>query len=200
MFLGQTREYAYCAFYDLDLPEIISLLDELSATKDIRLYMDDEYHIPRNYSREDSSAKLMHNKYCVSDDARIFTGSFNPTSNDAYKNDNNAIAIESKLLAENYRRNFIAIWEGRPGEGNAVHPKIIYNNISIENYFCPIDECEMQIKREIGSAGSSVYFMAFSFTSQGIANSLAMQKLNGIEIKGVMEKKNAGNQSSYPFL
>ncbi len=50
---------------------------------------------------------LMHNKFVVIDRRFIWTGSLNTTDNGAYKNNNNAIWIESAELAENFTSAFL---------------------------------------------------------------------------------------------
>lgn len=50
----------------------------------------------------DTSSGLMHNKAIVVDGVRVWTGSTNPTENGANKNNNNALVIESAVIAENY--------------------------------------------------------------------------------------------------
>ena len=49
---------------------------------------------------------LMHNKFLVVDGRYVWTGSFNTTDNGAYKNNNNAIWIDSPELAANFTTEF----------------------------------------------------------------------------------------------
>ena len=77
-----------CAFFDLELEEVIALLD----SKDAKVVTDED----------NPGRALMHNKFCILDDNIVITGSMNPTDNGVGKNNNNLVVISSKYLIENY--------------------------------------------------------------------------------------------------
>ncbi len=54
----------------------------------------------------ESSKKLMHHKFFVVDNKTVITGSFNPTQNAAYRNDENIIIVENAALAQKYLEEF----------------------------------------------------------------------------------------------
>lgn len=131
----------------------------------------------------------MHNKFCIFDNKIISTGSFNPTYNDNYKNNNNLIIIESDYLAINYESEFEELWNLQFGKGEKVkYKKIDYGNITITNLFCPEDLCAENVINELENSNKSIYFMLFSFTDEDVANKL-IEKSKSIDIKGVMEKQ-----------
>jgi phosphatidylserine/phosphatidylglycerophosphate/cardiolipin synthase-like enzyme len=199
-FMDSTKDYLYCAYYDLDLPEIKEKLVEKSRVMDVRLYMDDGNYFDTNFSRHDAIGPLMHNKFCVADGSRIITGSFNPTYNGAYRNDNNLIEIDSALLAENYLADFNELWNNTAKRSGVRHPEISYNGFLVENYFCPEDSCAARIEDALYAARKSVYVLSFSFTNAGIANALAAKLNEGVEVMGVFETRNIDNSSQYGFL
>lgn len=180
-----------CAFYDIDLEEIkeivkTAVVDNTNKVEDINAI-------------EDTGYALMHNKFCVIDSSIVWTGSFNPTYNDNYKNNNNVIVIHSNYLARNYIDEYNELSNEMFGGGYKVkYPKIIVNGIEIENYFCPEDRCQQHILDELNSAEESVYFMEFTFTDREIAQ-LLVQKSKNIKVMGVMEKRNAFSQYSQFF-
>ena len=187
----------HCALYDINLENLISSLAKKSKTADVKLVMDES-----NYKKQvngegikfDNSKQLMHNKFCVIDDGLVITGSFNPTNNDNFRNNNNIIIAYSNALAKNYEDEFNELWSGEFGRGRNVEYPIIYiNNIKIENYFCPEDKCSSRIIDLIKNAKNSVYFMSFSFTNEDIADSLI--KKNDLDIKGILDS----GQSSMKF-
>jgi len=68
--------------------------------------------IPKKQLRNDGGrGGLMHNKFIVIDNASVWTGSLNTTSNGANKNNNNAIYTRSKELAENFTTEFNEMFE-----------------------------------------------------------------------------------------
>ncbi|MFH1399472.1 MAG: phospholipase D-like domain-containing protein [Candidatus Woesearchaeota archaeon] len=151
--------------------------------------------------KHDNRSALMHNKFCIIDNRVIFTGSFNPTNNCAYRNNNNMLIIHSRYLSENYEAEFQELWSGTFGKGNPTpYPVIYLNGKRIENHFCPEDNCAYQIQKHIRTANRSIYFTAFSFTHPSIAIDLVIKHRQGIDIKGVFEKTRISNYSMYHLL
>lgn len=188
-----------CAFYELNLPELIEALNKKNADVVIEdSEFEDEMH--EGYHTGYSFA-LMHNKFCVFDNERIWSGSFNPTERGNYYNNENAIMIESKALAENYIEEFYELKNDIYGEGSKVKNPVVYNGeTKIENYFCPEDNCKLHVLETLRKANSSIYFMAFSFTDEDIANLLWNYYHEGIEVKGVLEERQLSEHSQYDTL
>ncbi|MEK6952975.1 MAG: phospholipase D-like domain-containing protein [Nanoarchaeota archaeon] len=188
-----------CAFFDLDLKRLITSL----KGKDDRLVIDkDNSKSLGNLSSVvfDNRKEYMHNKFCALDvNGRKFitSGSMNPTENDARINKNNLVVIESSTLYENYEDEFDELWNLDFGKGdNVKNSKVIFNGYLIENYFCPEDECEEKLIELIDNAKFRVYFMAFSFTSDKVGESLIKSYHYGLDVKGVFDKTQAGSKYS----
>ena len=179
---------AHCAFYDIELKNIISSLAGKSKTADVKVIIDDANYdgqIKGEGLKMDNERQLMHNKFCVIDGSIVLTGSFNPTDNDNNYNNNNIIVIYSKILAKNYNDEFDELWRGEFGNGNnAVEPKLYLNNIEMENYFCP-EDCFLELSSSINTdsglykiidlirnAEESVKVASFTFTHEAIADEL----------------------------
>lgn len=197
-----------CAFYDLALESIINAL--VLKSNNVNLIIDSKYahkieNTKLNYIT-DLSSKQMHNKFCIFNDNIILTGSTNPTLNGIKKNDNNVIIIRSEKLAENYLKEFDEMFEDKEFQNKesdqVIHDIIIdsENEISIQNYFCPEDNCENKVNTILQNAKESVYFMIFSFTSDALGNTLVEH--NNISIKGVLESTQNKNSkySEYETL
>ena len=186
----------YCALYDMDLKGVISSLAKKSKTADVRLVMDRsnyEGQVKGNV-KLDNNERLMHNKFCIIDGRIVVTGSFNPTSNDNYNNNNNMLVVYSSILAKNYEDEFDELWNGEFGKGNRVkNPVLHVNNIKIENYFCPEDDCAFHVIGLIKNAESSVYFMAFSFTNEEIADALIKKN---VEVRGIFDAQQSSSKFS----
>ncbi|MBU0665847.1 MAG: phospholipase D-like domain-containing protein [Nanoarchaeota archaeon] len=177
-----------CAFYDLGLERIISVLKEKNA--DVLIFEENF----NGFGQSISSQSLMHNKFCILDESIVILGSLNPTFRGAYKNNNNLVIVESKVLAQNYLSEFFELKKGDFSK-KTKHTKILFNDFLLENYFCPDDSCEDVFLNIIDSANSSVYFMTFSFTSDKIGD-LLLEK-NDLDIKGVFEKTQQSQFSEY---
>jgi len=194
----------HCAFFDLDLEPVINVLSWKSASIDVKLVVDNQYYGELDYlgfARKDTTSQYMHNKFCIIDDKTITTGSFNPTYNGAYKNNNNLIIIKSVYLAENYESEFTELWGGIFGRGGKVKSPIIFlSGTEVESYFCPEDSCADKIIGELREAEESIYFMTFSFTHRPVANQLILAKERGIDVKGVFEKTQKSKYSVFELL
>ncbi|MEK6899748.1 MAG: phospholipase D-like domain-containing protein, partial [Nanoarchaeota archaeon] len=163
---------------------------------------DDDYYKKFNASfvKKDSYG-LMHNKFCIVDGMKVVSGSMNPTDNDAFKNNNNLLIIDSKVIADNYEDEFQELFNGEFKKGiKVINPKVILDGIRVETYFCPEDDCAYHVQQELKKATESVYFMTFSFTHQGIANELLLKNLDGLEVKGVMEVRQISEYSQFDRL
>ena len=97
--------------------------------------------------------------------------------------------LYSKFIAQNYEDEFQELYNGIYGRGEKVkNNEVMINGKSVENYFCPEDECAKQVIAKIKGAEKSIRFMAFSFTHDGIGQAIIEAKNRGVDIKGVMEK------------
>jgi len=201
-FILSANEKVYCAFFDLDLEKVKdALVEQYGDGVDVKLIVDtDNYELVEDLDipiKQDNRSAFMHNKFCIVDGEWISSGSLNPTINGAKKNNNNLIILKSEGISANYENEFNELWNGVFGKGDKTGINIFYLNESkVENYFCPEDECSEKVKDIIDKAEKSVYFMTFSFTHDGIANSLLLRMKEDIDVKGVFEKRGAGSEYS----
>ncbi|MEK6868131.1 MAG: phospholipase D-like domain-containing protein, partial [Nanoarchaeota archaeon] len=145
--INQSTTTIHCAFYNLNVGSIISLLEEKSSVGvDVKLIIEKDNsdateHL--EFVKYDTRSAYMHDKFCIFDGKEISTGSMNPTVGDTTENNNNLLFISSNTLAKNYEAEFQSFLDGDFGKDNSVEfPKIMFNNFTIENYFCPEDACE----------------------------------------------------------
>ena len=154
------------------------------------------------------SSGLMHNKFAIIDEQWVWTGSWNLTHNGTYRNNNNAVLIASTALAENYTVEFEEMFSGQFGPTSPADTPNPYltiivasdegqeQQVKVENYFSPEDEVAARIIAEIKEAQSRIRFMAFTFTSDEIADAMLERAQAGVVVQGVMEKRNAGREYS----
>jgi len=201
-FIDSAQESIHCALFDVGLESVKKVLDQKEKEIEVKVIIDNNYikKFNRSSVRIDSWS-LMHNKFCIIDGKKLSTGSMNPTDNGAFKNNNNLLLINSKVLASNYEAEFQEMWGGTFKKGDKIlNPIIDLNGITIKNYFCPEDSCADHIKAELKKAEKSIHFMIFSFTHDGIANILLLKNLDGLDIKGVMEARQISKYSKYEVL
>lgn len=198
-----SRNSVDCALFDLNLKKVIYAFQNTKAK--VRVVADNNYkkklHM-YDFIKFDTKDQLTHNKFCIFDRSILWTGSFNPTENGDLYNDNNVILTDSKHLIANYNEEFKELWKGKFGNGSRTkHPVIFLNNTKVENYFCPEDDCENKVIQTLKTAEDSIYFMIFTFTSDKIGYTLKEKHKQGINIKGVIEKRQAsGKYSEFNYL
>jgi phosphatidylserine/phosphatidylglycerophosphate/cardiolipin synthase-like enzyme len=149
-------------------------------------------------SWEDTQA-FLHSKFIIIDNQIVWTGSWNATINDTYRNNNNLLRITIPSLVENYRVEFAEMAAGRFGNSKqAVTPfsRITTQQATIENYFTPRERPASRIVELINGARRSVRFMAFAFTSDEIAGAMITRRQAGVTVQGVFERRNAGGSGS----
>lgn len=198
-YLNKGQNSIHCAFYLIDLGSILNILGNKSKYMDVKLVLDESGKNKINGAKTAKSYGSMHNKFCIIDNEIVITGSFNPKESEL-QNDNNIFVIYSSLLAKNYEDKFMELWNEVYGSGQKIKaPAINYSGIVIENYFCPEDGCGDKLSSYIQSAEKSVHFLAFSFTSEKIADAMLLNKNAGLI--GVVEARGSeGEYSQYPRL
>ncbi|MCB0710776.1 MAG: phospholipase [Ignavibacteriae bacterium] len=145
---------------------------------------------------EDERSSLMHNKFFVVDGKAVWTGSYNVTDNGAWRNNNNAVLINSPELAENYRTEFDEMFLrnefGPRSTSNTPHTLVKLPEGDIYNYFSPEDGVAEKILRFVKLAKSRIRFLAFSFTDDDLGDLLVEKHRQGIDVAGVVESRGSG--------
>jgi phosphatidylserine/phosphatidylglycerophosphate/cardiolipin synthase-like enzyme len=189
------------AAYDLDLWSLREAL--LSAHRGgvtVRLVIDsDNQDKPEIQAliqggipvRGDLREGLMHNKFVIIDQMEVWTGSMNFTINGSYRNNNNLIGIGSPQLAEDYLSEFEEMFHddlfGLGSPANTPHPHLFHDGVSLEVYFSPEDGTAARLEQLIGKAQKSIDFLAYAFTSDGLAGAMVERAQVGVKVSGVIE-------------
>jgi phosphatidylserine/phosphatidylglycerophosphate/cardiolipin synthase-like enzyme len=144
---------------------------------------------------------LMHDKFMVIDGTEVWTGSMNFTTSGAYLDDNVLVRVLSRDLAEDYETEFSEMYlDDRfgPDMGRRTpNPRITVSGIPMEVYFSPDDHVEAALIQMLADSRSSINFLAYSFTSDGLGNALVKAKERGITVSGVMDAdQGASNQGT----
>lgn len=143
----------------------------------------------------------MHHKFVVIDERYVWTGSYNTTYNGAYKNNNNVILIDSVQLAYNFTQEFRELFlreqVGKSSDGSVVYPQVkLSDGTQISTYFSPDHDTISPLLKEIQSAETSIYFMAFSFTHDRLGEAMRDRFEAGVDVQGIFEKRQADGRYS----
>lgn len=211
--INAARSSVDAALYDLDLWSIRDALIHAHARGvSVRLVTETDYLDEKEMQDvinagipvvDDQRESLMHNKFIVIDNYEIWTGSMNMTVNGVYKNNNNLIRVTSPRLAENYLAEFDEMFNnqlfGDYIAAHTPHPSLEVNGTHIETYFSPDDHTADRIIELIQNAQQSIYFMAFSFTSDPIADAMIERANAGLDVAGVMETRQYNSNTGGEF-
>ncbi|MDH4127942.1 MAG: phospholipase D-like domain-containing protein [Spirochaetota bacterium] len=214
--IRSAKKQIYAALHELDSKIITDALLEAHRNKvEVKIVTEDSYNQEESILQlkkegipivDDANAaagnRLMHNKFIVIDGEWVWTGSFNTTYNGSYKNDNNAILIHSKELAENYLDEFKEMFFDK-SFGIKSPKSIKYGLIrfsdgtTIKTLFAPENKVANALISEINKAKQSIYFLAFSFTHNKMGDAMIKKHLNAVKIMGVFEKRQNSKHSEY---
>ena len=212
-FINTAKTSVDMAIYQLDLPNVTqAMLDAKKRGATVRVVTDIDI---LNDAKENPSFKefqkagitvvggnpnaIMHNKFVVVDKAAVWLGSWNFTTNDTYRYNNNGIAIQSKELAQNYAATFEKMFVDKKFAGQrkpgGTTPKLTINGIAVENYFAPEDKVADKIVPRLQAAAKKIDFMAFSFTDDNLGQAILNRAKAGVKVRGVFE--NTGSETQY---
>lgn len=145
---------------------------------------------------------LMHDKFIIIDRSEVWTGSLNFTVSGVYEDNNNLIHIRSVRVAENYLTEFDEMYTddlfGPDSIASTPHPRLNVEGIAVETYFSPDDRVAIRLVELLQGAQESIHFLAYSFTSDDIAQAMRDRHAAGVTVKGVMDdsqvKSNLGTE------
>lgn len=213
--IKNTKSSFYAAFYDLNSNPVTEAL--IAAKKrgvDVKLVTDDSRYKNKQISDiersgikvvTDNRRELMHNKFAVIDNEKVWTGSYNITQNGEHRNNNNALLITSPELASIYLAEFTEMFtmkifgnkkSSSPFGGLTDKHYVKIGNTDINAYFAPEDNIERIIISRIEKAKTSVKFMSFSFTSKGIGEAMIKKFNQGVPVYGLFEGRDTKSADS----
>ena len=213
-FLRTAKSSIDVASYQLDLPDVIQVLMDakqrgatVRVVTDLHLFGDPK----QNQAFKDlqsigipvvggNANAIMHDKFVVVDKQAVWTGSWNFTTNDTYRYNNNGILIQSPELARNYTITFEKMFAdkkfGPQRKPGGTTPKLTIGGMPVENYFAPEDKVAGKIVARLKQAARTIDFMAFSFTDDDIGNAVLERAKGGVKVRGVFENTGSETQSS----
>lgn len=145
---------------------------------------------------------LMHDKFVIIDRSIVWIGSTNLTAGSVYQNDNNMLRIRSQELADDYTTEFEEMFvddQFGPGSpANTPHPQVTVNGTRLEVYFSPEDGVLVHLMELVRGAQESIDFLAYSFTTDKLADAMITRSKKGVTVQGVFDEdqyySNAGTE------
>ncbi|HEU5099263.1 MAG TPA: phospholipase D-like domain-containing protein [Roseiflexaceae bacterium] len=211
--LDAARSSVDLASFDFDIPSLTDAL--LRAAKRgvmVRVLVDSENLEAPEVSEQtgrlqragiavqfDRREPFMHDKFLVIDQAIAWTGSWNLTDNDTWRNNNQMLRFISRRIAADYINEFEQMFAGRFGTSKrsaTPYPQVRLGSARVAVYFSPQDGVAKHVLQRIAAAKRSIHFMTFSYTSSVVADAMVAQAQAGLPVRGVFERQNAGGTGS----
>lgn len=153
--------------------------------------------------RDDRRGPLMHHKFMVVDEARVWLGSMNLTTSSIYHHNNNALTVHSLPLARVFREEFDQLFVEGLFSGHqrrTSHHRVKVGRARMRVFFSPLGGTRDAILEELAQAEHSIRFMAFSFTDMAMADLLVEKKKAGLEVEGIFDDCLIDSRSVYHAL
>lgn len=151
----------------------------------------------------DNRDGLMHDKFIVIDRSEVWMGSMNYTDSGAYDDNNNMLRIRSTKMAENYTKEFEEMFlDDKFGEdvvAETPNPTLTLDGTRVDTFFSPDDGVANQLATVLNSAQESIFFLAFSFTSNDLGDIVRAKAEAGLEIHGVMDEEQINSNQGTEF-
>lgn len=146
---------------------------------------------------------LMHNKFVVIDNAEVWTGSMNLTDSGTYGDNNNFIRIHSAKMAEDYTHEFNQMFVddkfGPDKVSGTPNPRVTIDGVPIDVYFSPEDHIVDSLLDLVNGAQQSIYFLAYSFTSDPLGEAIRSRAAAGVTVEGVMDHSQVNSNVGTEF-
>jgi phosphatidylserine/phosphatidylglycerophosphate/cardiolipin synthase-like enzyme len=150
----------------------------------------------------DDRSALMHNKFVIIDGLNVWTGSWNYTINDTYRNNNNTLVIRSRQAVANYQAEFEEMFAqrrfGPSSPSTTPNAQFAQDGIPIGVYFAPEDNVIAAIDNTLSQAQRSIRFMTFSFTVGEMRDILLARAGAGVNVQGIFER--TGSETEFSEL
>ena len=151
----------------------------------------------------DNRDGLMHDKFMVIDKSEVWMGSMNFTDAGTYDDNNNLMRIRSTKIAEDYSKEFdemfLANKFGPDVVAETPYPTVTMDGTRLDIYFSPDDGVLKALVPLLNSAQKSIYFLAYSFTSNQLGDIVREKAAAGLTIAGVMDDQQVRTNQGTEF-
>lgn len=169
--------------------------DTLKLMKILKNYKSDKIY------DENNRPAIMHNKFFIFDNQKVFTGSANISSTDFTEfNSNTAILINNKKIAEIFLNEFNQMYNGKFHTQKAITTNnhvIIDDSTQVDVFFSPQDKIiSKQIIPILKSAKKYIYIPIFFLTRKELIPVLKEAHDKNIDIKIIIDANSSNSKYS----
>ena len=148
---------------------------------------------------------IMHNKFFIFDNKKVWTGSANITYTDLSGfNANSAVLIKSEIIAKIFLKEFEQMYNGKfhTYKSQTAENATTLDKSKLSVYFSPQDKIiTKHVISLINDAHKYVYIPVFVITHKGFNTALINAKSRGVDVKVIVDATSASQKySSVKFL
>ena len=151
----------------------------------------------------DNRDGLMHDKFIIVDKSEVWMGSMNFTDGGAYEDNNHLLRIRSTKMVENYLKEFEEMFSedmfGPDIVPETPNPTVTIDGTQIDVYFSPDDGVLAGLVPVLESARESIYFLAYSFTSNQLGEIVRQKAEAEVTVAGVMDDEQVRSNQGTEF-
>lgn len=151
----------------------------------------------------DNRDGLMHDKFIIIDKSEVWIGSMNFTDGGAYDDNNNLMRIHSTKVVEDYLTEFEEMFNddmfGPDIVAQTPNPTVTIDGTRIDIFFSPDDGVLAALVPVLESAQESIYFLAYSFTSNQLGEIVRQKAEAEVTIAGVMDDEQVRSNQGTEF-
>lgn len=210
--IDQAQQSLEVAVYDFDLQNVAEAMAR-AARRGVRVRMVTDTDTRENQAQpavqrafrlveaagipiiDDRRPAIMHHKFAIIDGRLVLTGSWNFTEGDTYRLNNNAVVLRSPEVAADFQREFEQLFSerrfGRAKRPVTPYPRVTVGTAVVETLFAPQDRVAQRLSERIRAARTTIRFLAFSFTHDGLGNAVLERHRAGVRVEGVIERVGA---------
>jgi phosphatidylserine/phosphatidylglycerophosphate/cardiolipin synthase-like enzyme len=111
--------------------------------------------------------------------------------------------MRSTDMAENFtvefEEMFLASQFGEDVNPQTPHPTLTIGDTRLDTYFSPDDGVLNQLALVLNGAQESIYFLAFSFTSNDLGDIVRQKEKDGLTVAGVMDQEQISSNQGTEF-
>jgi phosphatidylserine/phosphatidylglycerophosphate/cardiolipin synthase-like enzyme len=217
----KTAKKIHAALYGID--KVPELIDELRKAKargaEIKIVVDQnadgtftypeteqlvkEFGLDCFRVEKNSKYAIMHDKFWIFDDKKVWTGSTNINKSAVGKGYNNEISIlmNSKNLAAQFEAEHAQMWAGKFHKqkvDNTLEELKAAGGVTAQVFFSPTDNAiEQGIIPLIKDAEKSIHLSLFHFSDPNIANEILAKHKAGVDVKLIIDATGAANKATH---
>jgi len=140
--------------------------------------------------RFEQNERLMHHKFMLVDDEKVWTSSANWTDSSLFIDANNALIFESEAIAQTFRIEFDQMFHQQKygqAKRDQNRERFVGTDVEIELLFAPSDDPRERLLELIANAASRIDLAVYAMTDDPVYEALRAAQQRGVVINAIWD-------------